>query len=117
MAWKILHLLAFCVDNILVFSRNVKEHKNHLHQLLHRLQVYSLSINMSKSNVAPSEFQFVGHKITKDRIFALQERFEAINRHPLPSTVRELRQVLGLINFLWRFIEGEDSCTPNQIFA
>ena len=61
---------------------------------------------MSKSNVAVSEIQFLGHKITKDEIFVFQERVEAINRLPLPRTVCELGQALVFITFQHRFIKG-----------
>ena len=34
------------IDDILIFSRNLQEHKNHLYHVLHRLNVYSLSFNV-----------------------------------------------------------------------
>ena len=93
------------IDDVLVFSENMDEHKRHLHQILHRLNAYGLSRNITKSLFAVSEVQFLGHKINQDGIHILQSRVEAIERLPLPTNIRELRQALGLINFQRRFIK------------
>ena len=105
----ILHGLEHCtfayIDDELVFSENLDEHKRHLHQILHRLNAYGLSLNITKSLFAVSEVQFLGHKINQDGIHILQSRVETIERLPLLTSIRELRRALGLINFQRRFIK------------
>jgi len=94
------------IDDILVFSRNPEEHKRHLHEVLNRLNAYGLALNLKKSTIAVTELNMLGHKITKDGIFVLQERVAAIKNLPEPKTVKELRHALGLINFQRRFIKN-----------
>ena len=48
----------------------------------------------------------LGHKITNDGIFVLPERISAIYELREPSTIKELRYVLGLINFQRRFFKN-----------
>ena len=60
----------------------------------------------AKSTLVVSEFCLLDHKITKDGIFVLPEQISAINELPEPSTIKELRHALGLINFQRRFIKN-----------
>ena len=91
----ILHGFEHCtfayIDDVLVFLENMDEQKRHLHQILHRLNVYSLSLNITKSLFAVSEVQLRDHKINQDSIRFLQSRAEAIEHLPMPTNIRELR--------------------------
>ena len=93
------------IDDILIFSKDELEHRQHLHQILHRLQAYGMSLNISKSTFAVSEIEFLGHKLTSEGVFILKDRVDAIDHLTEPTTIRELRQALGLINFQRRFIK------------
>ena len=95
------------IDDILFFSKDELEHRKHLHQILHLLQAYGMQLNISKSTFAVSEIEFLGHKLTGERVFILKDRIVAITQDHLtkPTTVRELRQALGLANFQRRFIK------------
>ena len=53
---------------------------------------------------AVPEVQFLGHRVTADRIRPLQEKVSAIQKHPKPSTVKQLQALLGVINFLRHFM-------------
>ena len=94
------------IDDILVFSRNLEEHKRHLHEIMNRLDAYGLALNLAKSTIAVSEIRMLGHKITRDGILVLPERISAIKELPEPTTIKELRHALGLINFQRRFIKN-----------
>ena len=91
--------------NLLVFSKDELEHRQHLHQILHRLQAYGMSLNLPKSTFEVSEIEFLGHKLTSEGVFILKDRADAIDHLTEPTTIRELRQSLGLINFQRRFIK------------
>ena len=52
-----------------------------------------------------SEIEFHGHKLTSEGVFILKDRLDAIDHLTEPTTIRELRQALGLINFQRRFIK------------
>ena len=94
------------IDDILVFSRNPEEHKRHLHEIMNQLDAYGLALNLAKSTIAVSEIRMLGHKITRDGILMLPERISAIKELPEPTTIKELRHALGLINFQRRFIKN-----------
>ena len=94
------------IDDILVFSKDTQEHKRHLHDIANRLNAYGFTLNMKKSTIEVSEIEMLGHKINKDGIFVLQDRIAAIERLPEPTSIKELRHAMGLINFQRRFIKN-----------
>ena len=51
-----------------------------------------------------AELDFLGHRVSADGIKPLQERVKAIQEFPIPTSIRKLREFLGLVNFYHRFI-------------
>ena len=61
---------------------------------------------MDKSTTGVKETQMFGHKISNDGIFVRPDRVAAIQNLPDSTTIRELRNALGLIHFQRRFIKN-----------
>lgn len=104
---EVLRDLNFCfpyIDDVLVFSKNEQEHREHLHLLFKRLDEYGLLVNVRKCILGESEVPFLGYSVTAEGTRPLRSKVEAINDYPPPSTVRDLRRFLGMINFYRRFI-------------
>ena len=99
----------FCfayIDDIIVYSKNDHQHKQHLLQIAHRLNSYGLTLNMSKCILGVSELDVLGYKLTFDGITASNEKIAAVKNFPEPKTIKELRQFLGLVNYQRRFIKN-----------
>ena len=96
-------VLMFYVD-ILVFSKNEEQHKIHLHKIANRLNAYSLKLNMKKCLIGLIEITALGYTLSAKGITASQEKVKAIQQLPEPTTIKELRQALGLINYQRKFI-------------
>jgi hypothetical protein len=56
------------IDDILVFSKNKKEHEKHLLIVLQRLPDHQLYAKFSKCEFWLSEVQFLGHVISSEVI-------------------------------------------------
>jgi hypothetical protein len=72
----ILRGLDFCfayLDDILFFSRSLKEHE-HLRAIFDQLQRYGILINPAKCVFRAPEFTFLGHKVSAEGSQPLQER-------------------------------------------
>lgn len=115
----ILRGLSFCfvyLDDLLVASRNLQEHYEHLEIIFDRLSKAGLVINLEKCNFALSEINFLGHKINNSGILPAQDRVTAIREFERPTTVKQLRRFLGMINFYRRFIPhaAEQQATLND---
>lgn len=92
------------LDDFLVFSRDEKEHREHLHQLFTRLRDYGMVINSNKCVFGAKEVKFLGYSISSQGTKPLDTKVEAIKNYPPPKNVRELRRFLGMLNFYRRFI-------------
>ena len=101
---EVLHDLLYCysyIDDVLIASRNVDEHKEHLRQVFDRFCQYGVVIN---PGFGVSELTFLGHRVTSQGIHPLPDKVQAIQDYPQPNTPRKLREFLGLVNFYHRFI-------------
>lgn len=92
------------IDDILVFSRSEKEHLEHLKQLFERLTKYGILLNTSKSIFGVSEVTFLGYCVSAEGIKPTDEKVETIRQMEPPTTAKQLRRFLGMVNYYRRFI-------------
>uniref|UniRef100_A0A5S6QAZ0 RNA-directed DNA polymerase n=1 Tax=Trichuris muris TaxID=70415 RepID=A0A5S6QAZ0_TRIMR len=93
-------------DDILVASPSLQEHLVHLHEVFHRLAANGLILNLEKCEFLVSSLQFLGHELDCNGIKPTDSRVQHLQSFPKPSSIRQLRQYLGMINFYHRFIPG-----------
>lgn len=104
---EILGDLPFCyvyLDDILIFSKNEIEHKEHVRAVLKQLNEYGLTIQTSKCVFGVSELSFLGHLISEKGTKPLPNKVEPILNYPQPQTVKDLQRFLGVLNFFRRFL-------------
>ena len=94
------------IDDVLIASCDIKEHQDHLLQFFERLTHFGLKINLSKCEFAVSKLNFLGHMIDEQGITPVPEKVTAIQNFPQPTSLRQLRRFLGLVNYYRRFIPG-----------
>lgn len=99
--------LDFCytyLDDFLVFSTSPRQHEEHLHQLFERMSQYGILVNTSKCVFGATEVTFLGYHISAAGTKPTEAKVQAIKDFPAPTTVRQLRRFLGMINFYRRFL-------------
>ncbi|KFD63451.1 hypothetical protein M514_24377 [Trichuris suis] len=92
------------VDDVLLASKNEDEHFNLLQRLFQRFLSYGVRINPSKCLLATRTLIFLGHQVDHNGVRLAPEKVEAVLTFPAPTTTKELRQFLGMINFYRRFL-------------
>ena len=92
------------IDDILVASASPEEHVTHLCLLFERFQRYQVRINPGKCIFGASSLTFFRHIISPEGISPLPEKVKAQQDLQPPTSLRQLRQFLGLLNFYRRFI-------------
>jgi hypothetical protein len=103
----ILRGLDFCfayLDDILVFSRSLEEHEQHLRALFQQLQRYGILINATKCVFRTSEVTFLGYKVSAEGSQLLEERVTHLQDCRPPKTASQLRRFLGMLKFYRRFL-------------
>ncbi|KAL7292640.1 hypothetical protein TKK_0013767 [Trichogramma kaykai] len=87
------------LDDILVSSTSVEEHKTHLEIVFKRLQEYSLQLNLDKCEIGRERVDFLGYRVTSSWYKPLDDKVKALIEYPKPSNIEELRRFLGILNF------------------
>ncbi|GJZ08239.1 putative reverse transcriptase domain-containing protein [Tanacetum coccineum] len=94
------------IDDILIYSKNKKEHEEHLKQILELLKKEELYAKFSKCEFWIPKVQFLGHVIDSEGIHVDPAKIESIKDWTSPKSPTEIRQFLGLAGYYRRFIEG-----------
>jgi len=91
-------------DDIIVIGRSLEEHKANLKGVFRRLKDANLRLNPEKCQFFKKELLYLGHRVTTEGIGTDPEKVAAIAELEEPSTVRELRQYLGVASWYRRFV-------------
>ncbi|GKC65206.1 putative nucleotidyltransferase, ribonuclease H [Tanacetum coccineum] len=94
------------IDDILIYSRDEKEHEEHLKTILELLKKEELYAKFSKCEFWIHMVKFLGHVINSSGIHVDPAKIEAVKNWASPTTPSEIRQFLGLAGYYRRFIEG-----------
>nr|GEW42001.1 putative reverse transcriptase domain-containing protein [Tanacetum cinerariifolium] len=94
------------IDDIMIYSKNKQEHKEHLKLILKLLKKEQLYAKFSNCEFWIPKVQFLGHIIDSQGIHVDPTKIESVKDWASPKTATEIRQFLGLAGFYRRFIEG-----------
>ncbi|CAI7786515.1 unnamed protein product, partial [Closterium sp. NIES-54] len=101
-------LLDECVvvylDDILIYSRDMKQHIEHLRRVFEILRWETFYVKLSKSEFALKKVQFLGHMVSAQGVHVDPKNIEAVRTWKTPESVKELQQFLGFANYYNRFV-------------
>jgi len=83
-------------DDITVIGRSLEEHKANLKEVFRQLKEANLKLSPEKCQLFRKELLYLGHRVTSEGIGTDPEKLAAVAELEPPSTVRELRQYLGV---------------------
>ncbi|KAL6225621.1 hypothetical protein ACLB2K_004470 [Fragaria x ananassa] len=94
------------IDDILIYSKNEADHKNHLETTLQVLREHKLYAKFEKCDFWQHQVKFLGHVVSQAGIAMDPAKIEAVLEWKAPTTPTEVRSFLGLARYYRRFIEG-----------
>ncbi|GJY36240.1 putative reverse transcriptase domain-containing protein [Tanacetum coccineum] len=94
------------IDDILIYSKNKKEHEEHLKAVLELLKKEKLYAKFSKCEFWIPKVQFLSHVIDSQGIHVDPTKIESIKDLESPKTPMEFCQFLGLAGYYRIFIKG-----------
>jgi hypothetical protein len=92
------------IDDILIYSKNLKNHANHLHIVLQRLRDDHLYAKFSKYEFWLDTVKFVGHTISSDGISVDPSKVQEVLDWKPSTSVHQIRSFIGLTGYYRRFI-------------
>jgi hypothetical protein len=99
------------VDDILVWGETTAEHDSRVQQMLQRCREVNFKLNKSKVAFRVPEVKYVGHLITNRGIKVDPEKVRAIDEMPSPIDVSGVKRVLGLVQYVAKFIPNLSDVT------
>ncbi|KAI2491351.1 transposition [Fragilaria crotonensis] len=96
---------AYLDDILITTAGSYEDHLQHVELVLQRLTDVGFAVNLRKSSFAVTEIDYLGYWITRRGIQPQPKKVEAIMRLTPPTTKRQLRRFLGMINYyrdMWR---------------
>jgi hypothetical protein len=94
------------IDDILIYSRMMEEHDEHLRLVLQCLREHKLYGKLSKCSFYQSRIHYLGNVISGEGITMDPAKVEASMEWPAPTNVTEVRSFMGLAGYYRRFVEG-----------
>ena len=103
LTWEI--CLAF-LDDIIVMSKDFKEHIRRLRQVFDRLRGANLKLNPTKCHLFQSQVRFLGSIISGEGISPDPEKLRAIREWPIPVKTKDVRAFTALAGYYRRHIKN-----------
>ena len=94
------------IDDILVYSKDAQEHKQHLKIVLKTLREKKLYSKLCKCDFGLKEVFFLGHIVSAEGIRVDLTKIETIVNWKPPRNVTDVRIFLGLAGYYRRFVRG-----------
>ena len=94
------------IDDLLVYSKTLEEHLQHLSRVMNRLREVNLKLQPAKCHFFRQSVEFLGHILTPQGLMPNTKQVTAVKDFPIPRNVTDLRRFLDLASYYRRFIAG-----------
>jgi hypothetical protein len=89
--------IMFFLNDILVYSKDEEEHKEHLRLVLYKLQDHILYAKLSKCEFWLKQVAFLGHVISKGGISVDPSKVQDVLSWKAPMSVSDIQSFLDLV--------------------
>jgi hypothetical protein len=96
--------LVIYMDNILIFSKTLDEHRKWTRRILEIIRREQLFLKPEKCTFDAEEVEYLGMIIKPGHVTMDPAKLDGIRDWPIPTTVKETQSFLGFCNFYWNFI-------------
>src|SRR5882724_8854813 len=94
------------LDDILIFSNSLEEHRVHVRCILERLRKYDLHLKPEKCLFHMQKIEFLGFMVTPTGISMDTAKTDAVSIWLTPTNLKAVQAFLRFTNFYHRFIVG-----------
>ena len=92
------------LDDILIYSKNMDEHLQHVRTLFKRMRQADLKLTKWKCNFLKAHVQYLGYYISGQGLEPIPEKLESLQQMPAPTDLAEVRKFLGFVGYYRKFI-------------
>src|SRR5882724_5118898 len=99
------------LDNILIYSDNISEHKAHVWEVLHRLHANRLFANADKCEFHVTSCKYLRYMMSPEGLTMALYKVKIIHDWPVPQKVKDIQSFLSFANFYNHFIHRYSEIT------
>ena len=93
------------MDDIIIYSKNMEEHAEHLKQVLAVMSKYGYKARKDKCCFGVSSVPFLGHVVSGKGLSVDPSKVTLVENWPAPLDVGQVRSFVGLVQYFKRFIK------------
>ena len=97
--------VAVYLDDILIYSKTLEEHRKIVNQVLQRLADYDLYLKPEKCEFDKTKTKFLGLIISQGNIEMDPIKIKGVSEWPTPKKLKDVQAFMGFANFYRRFIK------------
>jgi hypothetical protein len=100
------YIKTYLDDLLILTNKTFNNHLTKLEMVLDRLSTAGMRVNASKSKFFSEQIEYLDYWITRKGIQPIHKKVEAILKIKAPTTRKELRQFIGIVNYyrdMWFF--------------
>lgn len=94
------------IDDVIIVSRNIEEHREHIEEVFKRISDFGFRIKLEKCSFFKPSIKYLGFIIDKDGRRPNPSHIKAISEMPKPNNISTLRSFLGLVNYYQSFVNN-----------
>jgi hypothetical protein len=94
------------IDDVVIFSKTLKEHVEHIFQTIKTIGAHGLKLKLSKCFFAHPEIKVLGHVVNEQGVSTDPDKVAIIQKCPRPMNATAVRAFLGLASYYRRFVPG-----------
>lgn len=84
------------MDDILIYSKSLPEHLDHLKVVFTTIKHHQLLLKRSKCSFAQTHLEYLGHIVSAQGVATDPQKTATMMQWPVPTNVTKLRGFLGL---------------------
>jgi hypothetical protein len=99
------------LNDIMIFSKNEKDHEKHVRMLLQKLHNVELYAKLEKCIFHQPQVEFLGYIVSGEGLFINPNKIQTIMEWRKPKTIRDIQCFFSFANFYRLFIQDYSKIT------
>ncbi|UYV81418.1 K02A2.6-like [Cordylochernes scorpioides] len=101
------------VDDLLIYADTIQEHNKKLKGILEKAKENNIKFDLTKAQICLTKVRFLGHLISQNGIDPEPNKIDKLITFKRPEDKKSLQRIMGLYNYLGKFIPNLAASTSN----
>ena len=98
-------------DDIIIGGKDIAEHDQVLRKVLSRARERNIKFNLQKIQFRVDKVKYMGEMVSRQGFSPDPDKISAIQEMPTPTSKKDLQRLLGMVNYLAKYIHNMSDLT------